>query len=304
MSACPNCGALPRPNDKFCNTCGTPVAQGAPAGGPPAGGASSAYGAPPPVQPPPGAYGAPPPQWGAPPPPPARCQMGHEIPVGQSYCAQGHPIALDGMQFAGGPQPGFAQQPAASGYGGAYGGAPPQPYPQQPGFPPPQQQQQAQQAPYAPPPQYGGQQGYAPAPPYAPPGGAPLPGYTPPPPGMPAAEAAAAPGARVLRGFLVSFQSNAAGDFWPLHSGRLTVGRSNSGEALDVPLADATISSRHAVITIDAAAGTVQVEDTGSTNGTFVNDEHLGFNGRRELRDGDRIRFGGYTTVVKVIGRI
>jgi len=108
---------------------------------------------------------------------------------------------------------------------------------------------------------------------------------------------------KVLRGFLVSYQTNPQGDFWPLHSGRLTIGRSNSGEALDVPLADATISSRHAALMVDAGAGPLQLEDTGSTNGTFVNDEHLGFNGRRELRDGDRVRFGGYTAIVKVIAR-
>jgi pSer/pThr/pTyr-binding forkhead associated (FHA) protein len=117
------------------------------------------------------------------------------------------------------------------------------------------------------------------------------------------AAAVLAPGAKVLRGFLVSYQSNAAGDFWPLHTGRATVGRSNSGETLDIPLADATISSRHAVLNIDATTGSVQVEDTGSTNGTFVNDEHVGFNGRRELKDGDRVRFGGFTTVMKVISR-
>jgi pSer/pThr/pTyr-binding forkhead associated (FHA) protein len=81
------------------------------------------------------------------------------------------------------------------------------------------------------------------------------------------------------------------------------IGRSNSGEALDVPLADATISSRHGAFTIDPASGSILIEDTGSTNGTFVNDEHLGFNGRRELRDGDRVRFGGFTTLVKVVGR-
>jgi pSer/pThr/pTyr-binding forkhead associated (FHA) protein len=52
---------------------------------------------------------------------------------------------------------------------------------------------------------------------------------------------------------------------------------------------------------VDATAGTVVVEDTGSTNGTFVNEEHIGFNGKRELRDGDKIRFGGFTTIVKVI---
>jgi len=51
-------------------------------------------------------------------------------------------------------------------------------------------------------------------------------------------------------------------------------------------------------------SGTITMEDTGSTNGTFVNDEHIGFNGRRELRDGDRLRLGGFTTVIKVIGRV
>jgi pSer/pThr/pTyr-binding forkhead associated (FHA) protein len=54
---------------------------------------------------------------------------------------------------------------------------------------------------------------------------------------------------------------------------------------------------------VDPVTGAIVVEDTGSTNGTFVNDEHIGFNGRRDLRDGDRIRFGAYTTIVKVIGR-
>jgi hypothetical protein len=277
MSACPNCGAIPRPNDRFCNTCGTPVAPQAPSPG--------AYGAPP--QPAAPGY-APAPQagWGAS-PAPARCQLGHDIAPGQNYCAQGHPIALDGVQFAGNAQPAY---PAQAGYGAqayaqpapaypGYGGAAPQqaPYPyaqgQQPGYAPPAQ-------------------GYAPA--------QPLPGYKPP---QPAEDLNAGAQGRVLRGFLVSYQINPLGDFWPLHSGRLTVGRSNSGEPLDVPLADATISSRHAALTSDPGGGPIQVEDTGSTNGTFVNDEHLGFNGRRELHDGDRVRFGGYTAIVKIITR-
>jgi pSer/pThr/pTyr-binding forkhead associated (FHA) protein len=72
---------------------------------------------------------------------------------------------------------------------------------------------------------------------------------------------------------------------------------------VDISLADATISSRHAVLEVDALTSKVAVEDTGSTNGTFVNDEHVGFNGRRDLVDGDRLRLGGYTTIVKVIAR-
>ncbi len=291
MNACPNCGAIPRPNDRFCNTCGTPVAL--PPGGPQAQNPSP-YGAPPPPPPPPPGYGNPPQaQWGAQ-PAPSRCQLGHEIAPGHNYCAQGHPIALEGVQFAGNPPaPPYGAQPGGYG-GGGYAAAG---YPG--GYPSPQPQAYGG-APYA-----AGPQAAPPQPQYAPPGQQ-LPGYTPPPPAPPADayNAAAAPAqGRVLRGFLVSYQTNPQGDFWPLHSGRLTVGRSNSGEALDVPLADATISSKHAALTVDPGAGPIQVEDTGSTNGTFVNDEHLGFNGRRELRDGDRVRFGGYTAIVKVIAR-
>lgn len=107
----------------------------------------------------------------------------------------------------------------------------------------------------------------------------------------------------MLRGFLVAYQANPSGDFWKLETGRYTVGRANSGDGLDIPLADATISSRHAAMVVDGNGG-IAVEDTGSTNGTYVNDEHIGMNGRRDLKDGDRVRFGGFTTVVKIIGRV
>ena len=361
MNPCPQCGAIPQPSDKFCNICGTPVVMGAPAGfgAPPP--QQGGFGAPPPQQggfgaPPPGAYGAPPGGQGA----PLRCQMGHDIAPGASYCPHGHPIALDAMPFANDQ------------YGGGYG----QQAPQQGGFgaPPPQQGYGQAPSPYgapggpggfgAPPPQpgYGGDQGYgqfsdpnaqygggygqqpggfgAPPPPqqagfgggYAPPP-PPQQGFGAPPPPQqagfgsqpafpPAAQQsgfpggapdagpapAAAPAANLpptaLRGFLVSYQSNTQGDFWALNGGRKTIGRANSGEQVDIPLSDATISSRHAALVIDGATGTVQIEDTGSTNGTFVNEEHIGFNGKRDLRDGDKIRFGGYTTIVKVIGRV
>src|SRR5580698_2094220 len=102
MSACPNCGAIPRPNDRFCNTCGTPVP--APQAQNPA-----AYGAPPPPAPGQGYQQQPQQQgqWGA--GQNARCQLGHEIAPGQNYCREGHPIALDGVQFAGNAQPGYPQ---------------------------------------------------------------------------------------------------------------------------------------------------------------------------------------------------
>jgi len=341
MNPCPQCGAIPQPSDKFCNICGTPVV--APAFGAPAPGMGGGF--PPPQQggfgaPPANAYGAPPGQQA-----PLRCQMGHDIAPGQSYCQHGHPIALDAMPFANdqygggyGQQQGFGAPPPPPGQGygqqggfgappgqGGYGtDAPPgygQPFPdpnagyggygQQPGFGQPPPQQGGFGAPYgAPAPQPGfgsqGPQGGFGAPP--PPGGGGFgsqPGFgaPAPEPQPPAAPAVNLP-PNALRGFLISYQSNTAGDFWPLHGGRKTVGRANSGEQVDIPLSDATISSRHAAFVVDASAGTVQVEDTGSTNGTFVNEEHIGFNGKRDLRDGDKVRFGGFTTVVKVVGRI
>jgi hypothetical protein len=321
MSACSRCGTVAKATDKFCNVCGTPLARTGASNAPPA--PSPQYA----PTPPPGAAGVGYAQTQAPPPPGggpsiARCQMGHEIAPGASYCVQGHPIALDQMQFSnepsygGGPPQGYGQ-PAGSGYGA------PQAAP--PGYGAPQPQAGYGAAPpYAAP--GPAQPGYAPAgqgfgaPPNQPYGGTPSPQAYGPPPGFPAgpqggygappapapqpndtARDAAPP--RILRGFLVAYEANPSGDFWPLTGGRLIVGRQGGVEGIDISMLAPTISSRHAAMVVDAASGSISVEDTGSTNGTFVNDEHIGFNGRRELRDGDRLRFGGYTTIVKVIGR-
>jgi pSer/pThr/pTyr-binding forkhead associated (FHA) protein len=108
----------------------------------------------------------------------------------------------------------------------------------------------------------------------------------------------------VLRGFLVAYGRNPNGDFWPLTGGRHTIGRLGSSDGIEIPIQDPTVSSRHATLVVDPANGSIVVEDAGSTNGTFVNDEPIGRAGWRELRDGDRLRVGGFTTVVKVIGPI
>jgi len=344
MSACQQCGTVAKPTDKFCNVCGTPLARAGSPLAPP----TPAYGAPPPPYPPPpapppgnpGGY-PPPPQFGAPSPgaPPSRCQMGHDIAPGASYCPQGHPIALDQMQFAsdaygpaGGfgtppPHPGFPPPMAPPPYGAAPSPPAAPPYGAAPSPPAAPPYGAAPSPPAAPP--YGAPPGYPPPPPFgapqAPPFGGPPPGYpgASGPPGFPplAGGFGSAPAApplyaattesretvppKILRGFLIAYATNPLGDFWPLTGGRITVGRLGGGsDGVDITLQDPTISSRHAALTVDAPSGVIVVEDTGSTNGTFVNDEHIGFNGRRELRDGDRLRFGGFTAVVKVIGRI
>ena len=342
-AACPQCGAIANPNDRFCNTCGNPLQRPGHREAPKLRRPSpptrnlaplrrSPYGGQPqyppqgyPQQPPPQQYGAP----GARPP---RCQLGHDIMPGMSYCAQGHPIALDAMQFANDPNAAYAQQPQP-----AAAAAPPQQGYGAPGLRAPQAWPRRSTTPRrGPPPAQG--LGFGAPQPYrrsssasrlrgaaAAAGGTPqpqpgLPGRRRPPPQaavraapragpsalpdghLARSAAAGAVPAKQLRGFVVSFQSNPSGDFWPVSTGRTTVGRANAPEPADVPLADATISSRHAAFMIDL--NVVMIEDTNSTNGTYVNEEHIGQNGKRELRDGDRVRFGGYTTIVKILGRL
>lgn len=66
--------------------------------------------------------------------------------------------------------------------------------------------------------------------------------------------------------------------------GGATLGRGD----VEIKLEDPFASSRHAMITRQGR--TLAIQDLGSTNGTYVNDETL--EGARSLHDGDRIRIG------------
>ncbi len=248
-------------------------------------------------------YGAAPPNQGGGFAQPMAPQPHQGVGFGGTEAPPGYGAAMPdpNAQFGGGygPQPGgFGGGQPQQGFGGQQGYAPPQ----HAGYGPAVPNHQGYGG--APPPPYPGVPHGQPA---APPPAAALAGQgalSPnSPQGQPALLAIPLP-PNALRGFLLSYQTNTQGEFWPLHGGRKTVGRANSGEQVDIPLSDATISSRHAAFVVDAVSGAVVVEDTGSTNGTFVNEEHLGSNGRRELRDGDRLRFGGFSAIVKVISRI
>jgi len=133
-------------------------------------------------------------------------------------------------------------------------------------------------------------------------GGEPYPPPPPPPVAAPtgghlAKGAAQDAGAgRALAGFLISFQDDPLGKHWVLYQGKNLVGRAETGQKVDVSIAHGTTSTHHA--TIDCEGGRMILADLGSTNGTFHNEEAIGFQGRRELRDGDRIRFGGFSVIV------
>jgi pSer/pThr/pTyr-binding forkhead associated (FHA) protein len=176
----------------------------------------------------------------------------------------GHPIALEGMQINSGDA--F----------GATAFAPPGGPGQQPGAPMPPTSAMSG---------FGGEHAQQPQ------GG-----------GLQAGGAKATEKRRALAGFLVSFQDDAMGRFWSLYQGPNTVGRAETGQEVDVAIGHGTTSTHHASIECDGSRFTLV--DSGSTNGTFHNEEAIGFQGRREVRDGDKIRFGGYTVaLINVVGR-
>jgi pSer/pThr/pTyr-binding forkhead associated (FHA) protein len=109
---------------------------------------------------------------------------------------------------------------------------------------------------------------------------------------------AAAP---ILLGFFVSFDGNDLGRFWPLHQGQLLVGRALAADNLDIAIEHNTTSARHAQLVALARPSRLTVQDIGSTNGTFVNDQRILPGQTAIAAHGDRIRFGGYTVNVVLI---
>ncbi len=105
----------------------------------------------------------------------------------------------------------------------------------------------------------------------------------------------------MLAAFLVSFESTELGSFWPIYQGTSTLGRKDAADGLTIEIDHPTTSSRHAAILASARPGRIKVEDLGSTNGTFVDDERIPPGTKRELRDGQSVRFGGYTVTVKIV---
>jgi pSer/pThr/pTyr-binding forkhead associated (FHA) protein len=106
---------------------------------------------------------------------------------------------------------------------------------------------------------------------------------------------------RALAAFLVSYEGNELGTFYPIHQGQNLVGRKGAAPGLNVEIEHGTTSSRHAMLLASARPGRVKIEDVGSTNGTFVGELMLERGKKHELKDGDVVRFGGYVTIVKIV---
>lgn len=106
---------------------------------------------------------------------------------------------------------------------------------------------------------------------------------------------------RSLAGFLVSYEGNELGVFYPIYQGQNLVGRKGAAPGLQIEIEHGTTSSRHATLFAAARPGRVKIEDMGSTNGTFVGDLMLERGKKHELKDGDVVRFGGYVTIIKIV---
>ncbi len=139
---------------------------------------------------------------------------------------------------------------------------------------------------------------------------APAPAPAPAPPTRPSTHPVAAAGdpelvdphaPRALAGFLVSYEGNDLGVFYPIYQGQNLVGRKGAAPGLHVEIEHGTTSSRHATLFASARPGRVKIEDMGSTNGTFVGDLMLERGKKHELKDGDVVRFGGYVTIIKIV---
>ena len=87
---------------------------------------------------------------------------------------------------------------------------------------------------------------------------------------------------------------DSAGREYFLREGENTVGR----ESADVLLGDATVSRRHAMITLEA--GKVSVTDLGSTNGTYAAGVQVQPNDKVGVVDGDELKFGSAVLTLKL----
>lgn len=101
-----------------------------------------------------------------------------------------------------------------------------------------------------------------------------------------------APRQKPVVGFLYSISRSGSGEYWPLHIGSNTIGRSRD---CDVSLEEATVSEQHAVLVVQQMKNPEKViawiNDSGSTCGTMINGESLGFD-RRECFNCDIITIG------------
>lgn len=106
-------------------------------------------------------------------------------------------------------------------------------------------------------------------------------------------------------GFLVSVSRSEVGEYWVLRQGQNTIG---SGDSCNICLPESSVSNVHAVLAIHRNPGdgnklSVGILDKGSSNGTFVNGNYIGFN-PCHCQTLDRLKIGNYELVLILFDHI
>ena len=102
------------------------------------------------------------------------------------------------------------------------------------------------------------------------------------------------PTGKKLAGWIVSFDLDPSGADFKILEGRNKLGKSNY---CNIVVNDESISDEHALLFY--GDNKIILQDELSTNGTFVNGKKI--NERVQLKDGDKIKFGDISFIVKII---
>lgn len=102
-------------------------------------------------------------------------------------------------------------------------------------------------------------------------------------------------------GFLYSISRQGFGEFWPLHIGANSIGRSPEK---DIYLPELTVSENHASLNIKQLKSTnkiiASIRDEGSKNGIYVNDEELGYDSH-EVKNHDILTIGDNYKILVIL---
>lgn len=102
-------------------------------------------------------------------------------------------------------------------------------------------------------------------------------------------------------GFLYSISRSGSGEYWPVHIGSNTIGRSSD---CDVCLPEGTVSDKHATLVVRLMKNPEKVIasicDSSSTIGTMLNGESLGFE-QRECFNGDILTIGAHYDLLFIL---
>jgi pSer/pThr/pTyr-binding forkhead associated (FHA) protein len=106
-------------------------------------------------------------------------------------------------------------------------------------------------------------------------------------------------------GFLVSVSRTEEGEFWLLRQGQNIIG---SGFNCNVILSESSVSEEHAILTVHRNPGdnnrlNVGIMDKASSNGTFVNEEYIGFN-PRQCKNFDKLKIGNYELLLMLFDAV